>query len=156
MEAPMKPITQQIQQVEKLLAEVSAHHWEAALELFTGETPFYEDVPSNTRLTGRSGISGVYQELATAMPNLMIEVTSAADVPGCSIREILIVGTHKGVYQGVPPTGRSIRLACACFFHFDAGGKLLTQRMYFDNQTLVRQMRGEVEPYLPKRLRVAA
>ncbi|MCE9534464.1 MAG: ester cyclase [Planctomycetes bacterium] len=152
----MKPITKQIQRVETLLAKLSSQQWEEAVEQFDSPSPTFELVPSNTRLTGKAGISSVYQELATAIPDLTIEVQSALDNPGCSVREIVITGTHQGTYQGIEPSGRSIQLSCACFFHFDAQGLLRTERMYFDNQSLQRQMRGDVQPFLPKMLRIAA
>ncbi len=152
----MNTIESQKQQVDTLFAELTAHHWDEAIDLFAGDNPAFEDVPANARLTGKAGITRAYQPLMTAIPDLEIEVVSASDRPGCSIREIAINGTHLGRYQGQEPTGRRVRLACACFFQFDANGRLINQRIYFDNESLIRQMRGGITPYLPVKLRAAA
>jgi hypothetical protein len=67
-------------------------------------------------------------------------------VPGCSIREVTISGTQRGEYSGVAATGRPARFQLAAFFLFGTGeqaGKLLAERIYFDNETVLRQLRGE-------------
>lgn len=50
---------------------------------------------------GIEGVRGFYQAIAAALPDLRIEVQSEYDVPGCSIREVVISGTHKGEFAGV-------------------------------------------------------
>jgi hypothetical protein len=37
-------------------------------------------------------VRGFYQSIAAALPDLRIEVQSEYDVPGCSIREVVISG----------------------------------------------------------------
>jgi steroid delta-isomerase-like uncharacterized protein len=152
----MTPIARQKQQIEKLLAELTAHRWEKVVDLFTGDNPSYDDVPANLRLTGRAGIEVAYQSLGTALPDLKIDLVNAVDLPGCSIRELIFSGTHLGTYQGIEADGRHVRFACACFFLFDKHGDLATERVYFDNDTVRSQMRGIAVPYLPQRLRIAA
>ena len=62
------------------------------------------------------------------------------------MREATIVGTHLGEYGGIPASKNRINLEVACFFIFDTEsnpGKLLAERVYFDNESLLRQCRGE-------------
>jgi hypothetical protein len=69
-------------------------------------------------------------------------------VPGCSIREVTIYGTPKGDWCGTPGTGKHVRFHLAAFFLFGHGahaGKLLAERIYFDNETIMRQLRGEMD-----------
>ena len=63
-----------------------------------------------------------------------------------TVEEHLITGTHQGEYFGAPASGNPIRFELAAFYLFDMeddSGKLLAERIYFDNETLLRQMRGE-------------
>ena len=153
----MKPIERQKQQVGELLSELAAHRWDKVVELFSGDSPCFEDVPANTRLTGKAGIVYAYQALAKALPDLQIEIVHAIDGPGCSIREMIFSGTHLGSYHGLEAKGQTVRFACACFFLFDANCQLsTTERIYFDNETVRNQMIGQVQPYLPQPLRIAA
>jgi steroid delta-isomerase-like uncharacterized protein len=152
----MTPIARQKQQIEKLLAELTAHRWEKVVDSFTGDNPSYDDVPANMRFTGKAGIEAAYRTLGTALPDLKIDLVNAVDLTGCSIRELILSGTHLGSYQGIEANGRHVRFACACFFLFDTNGDLAIERVYFDNDTVRNQMRGVAEPYLPPRLRIAA
>lgn len=152
----MDSIERQREQVVKFLSALGTHDWDGAVESFTGSAPTFEDVPSNTRFTGKAGIVDALQAFAKAVPDLRIQVSSAIDSPGCSVRELVIIGTHLGSYQAERASGRSVRIACACFFLFDANGRLATERIYFDNDTVLRQMRGDLQPYLPSPLRLAA
>ena len=69
-------------------------------------------------------------------------------MPGCSIREVTISGTHKGDWCGVAGTGRPVKFHLAAFFLFGKGensGKLVAERIYFDNETVMQQINGNLE-----------
>jgi steroid delta-isomerase-like uncharacterized protein len=152
----MTKLERQRRQIEKLIDSLSAHRYDEAVNAFTGDTPAYEDVPSNLRLTGLSGITAAFETLSRALPDMEIAVVSELDEIGHSVREIIITGTHLGEYQGMEPTRQVIRFSGAAFFTFDSRGRLMTQRLYFDNESIRRQMRDREIPYLPDRLRLAA
>jgi hypothetical protein len=40
-----------------------------------------------------------------------------------------LCGTHIGEFQGFAPTGRSVELPFVAFYRFDAGGKLVSERV---------------------------
>ena len=95
------------------------------------------------RFKGIEGVRGFYQSIATALPDMHIEVLSAYDVPGCSIREVVITGTHQGEFAGIQPLGNSIRIEMAAFYIFDAGsGKLIAEKIYYDQASVVGQMQA--------------
>jgi len=78
------------------------------------------------------------------LPDLQIQVRSQYDVPGCSIREVVISGTHKGEFAGVKPLGNLLRIELAAFYTFDAGsGKLISERIYYDQASVLEQMQGK-------------
>jgi predicted ester cyclase len=112
------------------------------------ESAFYDVVPFNIRYTGFSGVKDFYEAANASFPDFEITVWGEYDVPGCSIREVTISGTHEGNWCGIPGTGRHVRFQLAAFYVFGAGqqaGKLLAERIYFDNETIMRQLRGEID-----------
>lgn len=152
----MIAIENQRKQVDELLNRIKNHDWDRLAELFSGSSPAYEDVASNSRLTGHSGIREAYRQWATALPDLQIQISRGIDHPACSIRELVVIGTHLGNYHTFKATGRPVQFACACFFLFDNDGLLSVERVYYDNATLFRQMNGETNMYYPTALRAAA
>jgi len=98
-------------------------------------------MPLGTSFKGIDAVDNFYRAISTAVPDLQIDVVSEFDVPGCSIREVVLTGTHRGDYFGVPPLGNRIRVELACFFTCDeASGKLLGERIYFDQAGVLKQM----------------
>ena len=66
---------------------------------------------------------------------------------GVSIREAQITGTHNGEYGGIQATGRRVSVPLMAFFLFDkTTGHLNAERIYFDNNTILAQIRGEISP----------
>ena len=152
----MNSIERQREIVAAHFAAVNAHDWKAVLATFTGEWPTFEHMPANLRMNGYSGIDEAYQVISDALPDLQVHINTEIDVPGSSVREIVIAGTHLGIYHGFKASGRAIQFSCACFFLFDEAAHLHTLRCYFDNETVLRQMHGVAEPFFPSHLRVAA
>jgi predicted ester cyclase len=134
--------------VEHMRGE-NAHEWQAVYDTFIqDETAWYDVVPLSNKFEGFSGVQDFYQVFDSAVPDFHIVVTGEYDTPGCSIREVTITGTHQGEYCGVQPTGKPISFELAAFYIFGTGnnaGKLIAERIYFDNETVLRQMRGEAD-----------
>lgn len=134
--------------IEHMRAE-NAHEWPAVYDTFINDsTAFYDVVPLSNKFEGIAGVKDFYQIFDSAVPDFFITVTGEYDTPGCSIREVTITGTHQGEYCGVQPTGQPISFELAAFYIFGTGdqaGKLLAERIYFDNETVLRQMRGEAD-----------
>jgi hypothetical protein len=63
------------------------------------------------------------------------------DSPGCSVREIAVQGTHKAEWCGVAGSGRRVKFHVCVLFLFgkdDTSGELLAERIYFDNETVLK------------------
>jgi hypothetical protein len=81
-------------------------------------------------------VKDFYRAAETAFPDFRIDVWGEFDAPGCSMREVTISGTHKGDWCGVAGAGRQVEFHLAGLFLFGKGensGKLLAERIYFDN-----------------------
>jgi len=123
--------------------------WPAVYDTFIQSDEAYYDVaPLATRFQGISGVKDFYQVIAAAVPDFQILVTGEYDTQGCLIREVTITGTHQGEYCGVPASGKPVCVELAAFYLFGTGenvDKLVAERIYFDNEILLRQMRGEAD-----------
>jgi steroid delta-isomerase-like uncharacterized protein len=121
------------------------HDWAAVYDTFVqDDRAYYDVVPLGTRFNGIEGVRGFYESIAAALPDLHINVVSEFDVPGCSIREVVVTGTHKGKFAGMRPLGNAIRIEMAAFYTFDEGsGKLISERIYYDQASVVEQMQGK-------------
>ncbi len=133
---------------EHIRAE-TAKDWEAVYDTFVqGDAAYYDVAPLATRFNGIAGVQDFYQTISAALPDFQIIVTGEYDTPGCSIREVTLKGTHQGEYMGVPASGHRVTFEVAGFFLFGSGenaGKIMCERVYFDNEILLRQMRGEAD-----------
>jgi steroid delta-isomerase-like uncharacterized protein len=121
------------------------HDWPAVYDTFVQDDRAHYDVmPLSASFKGIDGVRGFYQSISAALPDLQIEVVSGYDVPGCSIREVLITGTHRGDFAGLKPLGNRVRIQMAAFYTFDeSSGKLISERIYYDQASAVAQMQGE-------------
>ena len=130
----------------------NAHDWAGVRGTFVQDDRAYYDVePLGTRFKGIDAVDNFYRAISTAVPDLRIEVVSEFDVQGCSIREIILTGTHQGDYFGIKPIGNKLRVELACFFTSDTDStKLLSERIYFDQAGVVKQMQdtqsGALQP----------
>jgi len=138
-------IERQREIVAKHIRGENEHDWPAVYDTFVqDDRAHYEVVPLGTVFKGIAGVRGFYQSIAAALPDLQIEVLSEYDVPGCSIREVVITGTHRGEFAGVKPLGNMIRIDMAAFYTFDAAsGKLISEKIYYDQASVLEQMQGK-------------
>ena len=55
------------------------------------------------------------------------------------IVEAMLYGTHEGPYRGLPPTGREFEMRFCAIFDFEED-RLMCERVYFDANTVLRQL----------------
>ncbi len=117
-------------------------NWPAVYDTFVqDDRAFYDVVPLATIFPGTAGVHQFYEMIAAAAPDFQIVVTAQYDVPGCTICETVISGTHLGPFLGVPASGNRVEFKLAAFYLFDEdSSKLLAERVYFDLASLVAQM----------------
>jgi steroid delta-isomerase-like uncharacterized protein len=121
--------------------------WPEVYRTFTPhqDDAFYDVVPFQTRFRKMKGVVDFYEAFTQGFPDFQITVHTEQDVPGVSIREAQITGTHNGEYCGIQATGRLVSIALMAFFLFDkTTGHLNAERIYFDNNTILAQIKGEM------------
>ena len=126
------------------IAAENAHDWNAASAGFaqTG-TAFRDVLLVATAFKGVSGVRAFYDTIDKALPDLHIEIKSQNDLPGCTVCEGVLTGTHLGEYMGIQPRANPIRVDITTYYFFDEKTeRLVAQRMYFDQASLLQQMQG--------------
>lgn len=132
--------------VEHMRAE-NAHDWNAVYDTFIrDERASYDVIPMSAVFSGFKGVQDFYAAFDSAFPDFQLRNSAEYDVPGCSIREVTVTATHRGEFCGIAATGRRITFELAAFYLFGDGqeaNRLINERVYFDLETVLRQLRGE-------------
>jgi steroid delta-isomerase-like uncharacterized protein len=122
---------------EHMRAEM-AGDLDATLATFTGEAE-YDIVPLPLAHIGDAEVRGLLANLLGAFPDLGLHAKLLRHADDAVVIEGLMTGTHRGVYAGFEPTGRSMELRAAIFFTFD-GPDLRRETVYYDELTLLAQL----------------
>ena len=92
--------------VEEHIGQENAHNWPAVYETFAPHESAIDVIPFHAQFGGLNGIRDFYQAVDAAFPDFEAKVWGEYDLPGCSVREITVQGTHKGEWCGSPePAG---------------------------------------------------
>lgn len=131
--------------VEHHIGLENAHDLEGVLATF-GDIARYDDEPWNEHHKGRDGVRHFYQQLMSALPDLEIEVQQQHVSEHAVIVEVIIRGTHKGAWRGLPATGRRVEFPLCGIYTFDADDKLAGEKIYYDRGTVLKQLGVFHEP----------
>ena len=140
-------IERQRKTVAEHIRHEQAKHWPEVYGTFTPneEDAYYDVVPFHMRFPQMKGVVDFYETIAKAFPDFQIIVHTENDLPGLSIREFRFEATHSGEYRGLQATGRRVSIPLIGLFLFDkTTGYLNAERIYFDNNTILTQIRGEM------------
>ena len=107
--------------------------------------PRYELVPTGDVFDGEQEVRAYFAESRAAFPAQRNEVVALRHADDAVIVEFDLLGTHLGRLRALPPTGRSFRCRMTAFFLFD-GDRLVCERVYFDQLTIMRQLGLAHEP----------
>lgn len=119
------------------VAAENAHDVSATLLTFT--SPRYEVVPFGGATDGAEPVGNLLTALFAAFPDFHADVASLYHADNCVILEVRLTGTQQGPWLGIPPTGKTMDVMTACFFLFEED-RLVCERVYFDNATMMRQL----------------
>ena len=97
-------------------------------------------MPTHTVHDGTAEVRGYYQTTAQRSPDQRHEMIALRHSDDAVICEFYLLGTHLGPLGPVPPTGGTFKVRMNAFFVFDENEQLVTERIYFDQLTLLRQL----------------
>ena len=102
----------------------------------------YEIIPTGERWEGHKGARNFYLTFLGAFPDVKFNLTDIVIGPQGVIEVADLVGTHKGVWAGVQPTGKSVKLGILIYFPWNsAKEKFDGEKVFFDRMQLLNQTR---------------
>jgi steroid delta-isomerase-like uncharacterized protein len=149
MTTPSAPLsTSERQAIARRHLEMeNAYRLQDTLDTLTPDCLF-EDMALGERVRGHAAAAAYYRRWWTGFPDLTWVPQRRAFTEEGVVSELIVKGTHRGVYLGVPPTGLTIELPVAIFVSF-ADGRMASERLYYDLATLLRQLGVESLPARP-------
>ena len=125
--------------VKRHMDAENVHDFDSVIDTFSH--PRYELVATGRVHDGEEAVREYFRETRTAFPDQRNELISLHHADDTVIVEFWLLGTHHGSLMGIGPTGRKFRCRMAAFFIFE-DTKLLCERVYFDSNTILRQLTG--------------
>jgi steroid delta-isomerase-like uncharacterized protein len=125
------------QTVAAHVAAENAHDILATLRSF--HRPAYTVIPFGADFVGGEAVAQLIGGLMAGFPDFHAEVLKLRHSDDAVIAEIRMTGTQTGPWAGMPPSGKSMDVPTCCIFEFD-GDKLVNEKVYFDNATMMRQL----------------
>ena len=137
--APLNPLQRKKREeiVREHMDSENRHEFDATLETF--DHPRYELIPTGEVHDGPEEVMAYFEETRRAFPDQRNELLALHHADDAVLVEAVIRGTHKGPLRSLPPTGREFELPILAIFMFD-GDRLLCERVYFDQLTVLRQL----------------
>jgi steroid delta-isomerase-like uncharacterized protein len=123
--------------VREHMESENVHEFDTTIGTFSH--PRYEIVPTGDVYDGEAAVRTYYEETRRAFPDQRNELVSLRHADDAVIVEFDLLGTHLGPLRSLPPTGRSFRARMTAFFIFE-GDRIVCERVYFDQVTLMRQL----------------
>ncbi len=123
--------------VREHLDSENRHEFDATLETF--EHPRYELIATGDVYDGTEEVERYFDDTRRAFPDQRNELLALHHADDAVLVEAVVRGTHRGPLRSLPPTGREFELPILSIFMFD-GDKLVGERVYFDQTTVLRQL----------------
>ena len=121
---------------EHVLAE-NRHDVDATMGTF-GETASFQ--MNAEPLPGRAAVTAFYTELMQAFPDLRIEITRRHAADEAVVLEVVIRGTQRADFRGIPSAGRTAEFPLCAVFDFDEHDRLRAETVYFDSALMLTQL----------------
>jgi len=119
----------------------SENDLEFDVTMSTFEHPRYELVATGQVFDGPDEVAGYYRTSRASFPDQRNEHVVLTYAEDAVIAEFDLLGTHLGELVGIPPSGRTFRCRmCALFLFAPRGDRIIGERVYFDQSTIVRQL----------------
>lgn len=131
--------------VEQHIRLENEHDLEGVLRTF-GETARYDDEAWGEHYEGGRGVRQFYEQLMKALPDLEIEIIRRHVTEAAIVMEVMIRGTHRGEWRGLPATGRQVEIPLCGVYTFDSNDRLAGEKIYYDRGTVLRQLGVFHEP----------
>jgi steroid delta-isomerase-like uncharacterized protein len=123
--------------VREHMESENRHDFDATMQTFAH--PRYELIATGDVYDGEQEVMRYFAESRAAFPDQRNELIALHHSDDAVIVEFDLLGTHLGPLRSLPATGRAFRCRMTSFFIFD-GERLVCERAYFDQATILRQL----------------
>jgi steroid delta-isomerase-like uncharacterized protein len=113
----------------------TAHDLDALIATF--HHPRYEIVPTGEVFDGEEAVRRYHGANFAGIPDFKVEPIAAHHGDDAVAEEAWVSGTHLATYNGLPPTGRFVRIRVCGIFVFEED-RLVCERVYYDLLTVLR------------------
>jgi predicted ester cyclase len=110
--------------------------------------PRYEIVPTGEVFDGEEAVRGYHGANFAGIPDFKVEPIAAHHGDDAVAEEAWVSGTHLATYNGLPPTGRFVRIRVCGIFVFEED-RLVSERVYYDLLTVLRGLGVARDPNSP-------
>ena len=122
----------------------SENELDFATTMSTFEHPRYELVATGQVYDGPDEVAEYYRTSRAAFPDQRNDGVVLTYAEDAVVAEFDLHGTHLGQLGGLAPTGRTFRCRMCALFLFPPGSdRIIGERVYFDQGTILRQLTTE-------------
>ena len=121
---------------QQIFAAINAHDVEALKGIWADDVE--ERFPDKT-CRGKAELGAHFEGLFAAMPDFHMELVSSVEEGETVFARWKLTGTHRGVFNGIDPTGNEITLDGMDQFTF-RDGKMASNFVIFDQMDVGRQL----------------
>jgi steroid delta-isomerase-like uncharacterized protein len=119
--------------------EVMERYWDRGDMTALAENVVFTDQATGERREGREAVVAMLRSVYREAFDVRSEDTRIIIGDGHAVREATLVGTHVGEYDGVPATGRSVRIPL-CVTYVVEADQIVEGRVYFMRDAFRRQV----------------
>ena len=123
--------------VREHMESENRHEFDVTLRTFAH--PRYELIATGEVYDGEEAVRGYYAASRSAFPDQRNAVHAIHHADDAVIVEFDLMGTHRGPFHEIPPTGRAFTCRMVALFLF-AGERIVCERVYFDAATILHQL----------------
>jgi len=116
----------------------NVQEWDRTMKTFS--QPLYELVPNGRIIEGQDAVDAYWRKGRAAFPDQRNELIALHHTDAGVITEFWLKGTQLG---GKNPSGRAFRCRMCAIFTFDDNDLMISERVYFDQNTISNQLTGK-------------
>ena len=124
-------------------AAESARDIDAVLATF--HHPRYEIVPTGEVFDGEQAVRRYHGENFAGVPDFTVTPIAVHHGDDAAVEEAWVSGTHLRTFNGLPPTGRFVRVRVCGVYVFEED-RLVCERVYYDLLTVLRGLGVASDP----------
>ena len=122
--------------MEQLHETINAHDAARGRDLFDPEARI---VTATGRVVTLAGLARILTDTLAAFPDLRVRVERWIEQGDVVVTEEVMEGTHRGVFAGMSPTGRRVKLPI-CHVTRVVDGRIVERIAYHDSAGILRQL----------------